>query len=534
MASRSRSKKIVAVDWDARTLRLVPANLGKKKVTILDPVAAPIPTDVDPSDPEQMGHFIRETLHAGKISARHAIVDIPRDQAILNTLSLPCHVPDELAGIVEIQIAKELPFPVADAVIDFTIGSVEPSAPTGDVLVAAVRREVLAQYEATFAAAGLKLDRIGLRPYANRIAVCEFLQHEVPDRVLFVDVRPLLTEINVLHDGALAFSRAASVTVTTEGLDRLKVEETEGPGSGIDGVFRPVGLPGDDGVSKSVRALVMDVSLSIDAYRAGDPGAVIDQVVIGGDTGTEEALAEAIQSELQIPTEIYNPASLLGCEPDEGAAVSAFAASFGLVLGHASDDEVHFDFLHPKKVVTKREKQLKAAPILAAAIALFPVAGILYLEMAHGHERAALKKVDEEIDALKKKARDEDWRDFKRLNAKIKEYDEDMHVCVDDLLDVMAHLPPTKDLVVDSIEFHQRVPAKSRKKKGKDGKIILETRSKESDTVLAMVAPALHDFRRPGHSKPRFRVSAKGGLSEHEGAEYPYQMKLEVFILDDE
>ena len=58
-----------------------------------------------------------------------------------------------MPGMVQIQIAKELPFSVADAVIDFAAPPAPAGATTADVLVAAVRREVLEQYEATVTAA---------------------------------------------------------------------------------------------------------------------------------------------------------------------------------------------------------------------------------------------------------------------------------------------------------------------------------------------------------------------------------------------
>ena len=87
-----------------------------------------------------------------------------------------------------------------------------------DVLVAAIRHDALSRYEATLSAAGLKLDRIGLRPYANKFAVSSLLRHAMPERVLLIDVGPTLTEINVFRDSFLAFSRAASVAVP-ESLD---------------------------------------------------------------------------------------------------------------------------------------------------------------------------------------------------------------------------------------------------------------------------------------------------------------------------
>ena len=58
--------------------------------------------------------------------------------------------------------------------------------------------------------------------------------------------------------------------------------------------------------------------------------------MIGGDVGIEERLAEAIQARLNITTELYNPATTFGWEPDEGAAASAFSATLGLVEPESS------------------------------------------------------------------------------------------------------------------------------------------------------------------------------------------------------
>ena len=154
MSARKPPNRLIALDWDTRNLRVVLARVGKKGVKIERLLSARIPPEVDPSDPEQMGAHIRSVLHHERVSTKFAIVDIPRDQVVLNTLHLPAAARDELPGMVQIQIAKELSFPVSEAVVDFTLGPAHEDGTTVDVLVAAVRTEVVQQYEATFAAAG--------------------------------------------------------------------------------------------------------------------------------------------------------------------------------------------------------------------------------------------------------------------------------------------------------------------------------------------------------------------------------------------
>jgi type IV pilus assembly protein PilM len=550
----SRTRKILAIDWDAKQLRIVHALLSKRGVKIDRLLSVAIPSDVDPASPESMGAFIRNALNQEDIHTRHAIVDIPRDQAILKTLTLPPADPESMAGVVRIQIAKELPFPVDGAVIDFAMEPIEPETSasqepgrherkTVDVLVAAVRHELRDQYVATLSAAGLRLDRIGLRPYANKVAVCRLLEHALPERVVFIDVRPSLTEIDVLKRGALAFSRAASVMIPEQVSDGpmllltrpAEKDELSGPRLALDsdsGEHPPAGGTREglgeppartsrpaSSLEKVINALVLEVTRSIEAYRAGDPGATIDHVVIAGDVGVEERLAEAIQFRVGLSTELYNPASTFGWEPDEGANAAAFSATLGLVLGHAETDVLHFDFLHPKRTGEAAKKRLRKAPVLAAVVLLFLAAGAIGLTQYRKDDRATLARIEAEIARLR--GNNADNRRFETLMEELRRFDAQQYVWVDVLYDVFSLLPPNRELVVNQLDLQQD-----------QGRVVLKTKSKERDTPLNLIRK-LEEFRRPGRERPRFKATM-GPQSERKGETYPFHQDLRIELLNDE
>ena len=543
----SRSKKILAIDWDVRNLRIVHALMSKRGVSIDRILTVAIPQGVDPASPDSMGKFIRSALDQEGIGTRHAIVDIPRDQAILKTLALPPADSESMAGIVRIQIAKELPFPVADAVVDFalepivekTIAESGDGSKSVDVLVAAVRQELRDQFVATFVAAGLKLDRIGLRPYANKVAVSRLLEFSMPERVLVIDVRPNLTEIDVLRRGSLVFSRAASVAVpdstTSTGLStspggndesdrpRLSIAssgDTSGDDSVTGGAFaNSAGAPRPlNPADKFVNAVLQEVSRSIEDYRAGDPGSTIDHVVIGGDVGFEERLAEAIQSKLNLTTELYNPAGTFGWEPDEGAAAAAFSATLGLVLGHAETDALHFDFLHPKRMGTAARNRLLKAPSVAAVIALFLLAGVVGVTQYRKEDRKILERIKNEITELENHRMEN--RKFDQLMDELRAFDAGQHVWVDVLYEALAKFPPNKELVIDHVDMQQD-----------QGRLVIKTRTKDRDTPLGVIRE-LEAFRRPDREKQRFKVTM-GPQSEKKGEEYPFSQELRVEVLND-
>ncbi len=523
MAARPPPRKVVAIDWDSRTLRVVHAFVGKRGIKIDRILSAAIPGDLELGNPELLGRHIRRVLDQEQISTRHAVVDIPRDQAILKSMTLPSLAPGELPGMVEIQIAKELPFPAGEAVIDFTS---TPAAEAGrsDVLVAAVRREVVRHYEATLDAAGLKLDRIGLRPYANALAVRELLKHAMPERVVFIDVRPNLTEIDVLRHGCLAFSRAASVVVPRDSgggrvAPRLSLVK-DLPGETGDEAEAPVtlGLIRPPEAGAVIASLLVEVTRSIEAYRASDPGAVIDQVVIAGDSGVEEALGEAIQKRLGTPTELYNPAGSFGWEPDEGAAAAGFSSTLGLVFGQAATGSLHFDFLHPKRRVSVAQERLRKAPIAAAIGVLFLTAGGVALAQFTKEDRRTLAAIEEKIGELE--GRRSENQKFAAFMEKVRGFDGEQHVWVDVLYDVIMTLPTTESLVITQLEMHQE-----------EGRLTVKTKAKDRNTATDAVR-RLEEFRRENRDRPRFKALA-GAQSEKKGEKYPSFQDLKVTILPD-
>ncbi len=520
MAVKTRSGKIVSIDWDVRSVRVVHASVSKRGVSIDRLLSAEIPADVHPSDPAQMGAHIRRVLEQERIKTRVAVVDIPRDQAILKALTLPSATVDDLPGMVEIQIARELPFPASEAVIDFV--STGPAADdSAGVLVAAIRREVLAHYEAVFEQAGLKLERVGLRPYANQVAVAELLKHAVPEHVLFIDVGPALTEIDVLRHGVLAFSRAASVVIPkalpaekqTGGLRlTLPAENT------LD--LDDMGVPRSGTSTDSViQTLVVEVMRSIEAYRSTDAGANIDHVVIGGDMGIEEALADALQKKLSVTTQLYNPATTFSWEPDEGTAAAAFASALGLVLSHASGSSLHFDFLDPKRTESQARRRLRMAPAAAAIALLFVSAAGIVIARTTKPDRDELARIEQSIEELEKN-RDE-YKKFQDIVHQVREFDGKQLVWVDVLYDVMQLMPPNEEWLITNIDMNQ-----------KERRIVLKTKAKNRDTPLTIVK-ALEAFRRDGKEKPRFEARA-GQQSEKRGEKYPFQQDLRITVLNDD
>lgn len=504
---------------------MVHAFVRKSSVRIDQVLSVAIPDDVDVNDAQSLGTLIRSALHEAGIGTKRALVDIPRHQANLYPLKLPRAAFEDLVQMVALQIPKELPFSVDQAAIDFAAPPETGEGETCDVLVAAVLKDTLAFYRRVFEHAGLKLERVGLRPYASHVAVNALLEATPHRHVLFVDVGPTATEIDVLRDKRLVFSRAANVEVPAES-DSVSLhvkprEETKVPESAEadDAAALKLDLSGGGGDSLGtdavVNELLIEVTRSIEAYRVTEAGAEMDHAVVGGSCDIEELLAEAIQKRFNITAQPYNPASCFGWEADRGAAAGAFAATIGLVLSQVQARSEQFDFLHPKRVETRAERGIKRAPIAATIVVLFLVAAVVGWVRGVKPQYETRAFLKGEIRDIKKKL--DSHNAFAKLVAVAEDFEKDQIIWLDVLRDVVATLPPHTEFVLKDIDVSE-----------KGRRIKMGFRAIDAEVASKLVQD-LEALRRPDGQTGLFK--AKLGTTSASGTGfYPHEGTLEVSV----
>ncbi|MCP4245451.1 MAG: pilus assembly protein PilM [bacterium] len=524
-------RRILSVDWDPRELRLVHARIRKEQVCIDDVLSVKMPDNIDLTSAEQLGQLLRQVLHHERIRCNHVIVDIPRDQVVLNTLTLPNVAVGDMAGMVELQIAKGLPFPVSEAVVDFAVPPDDDGGDQYDVPVGAVRKEVVAFYEQVCHNAGLKLERIGLRPYANKVAIGALLAGQTPERVLIVDVGPTLTEIDVLRRGQLVFSRAASVFVPPDIGKAVPLSSVDVARSGVislpdedEGEVEAEVIPFDAEIETGhrdltavVTDLMVEVTRSIEAYRGTDLGAEMDCVVVAGGTGIEERLAEAMQRRFGVHTETYNPTAILDGDRDRGAEAVGFSAALGLVLGHAGEGRLHFDFLHPKKQEAPGRAQLKKVPLVAAVVAVFVLFGGVLYTKGPAKKFAQIRALEEEI--ADTKARIKDNQPFIRMVGAAEKFEAEQIVWVDEMRSLVALLPDNKKVVLEQLHMVQR-----------DRRIKFGLRAKDGSQG-ATIVEQLEAYRPEGQEKPHYSAQ-RGPTGRAAKGDYRYDSNVTVRIVD--
>lgn len=445
------SRKLLCLDWDKRSLRILVTRAARGGVQIEDAHAHRIPPGVDADDPQTLGAFIAQVLARHGIRLKRVIVDVPRDRAVINRLTLPPTPLHELASAVRLQALKELPFPLEDAHIDFVVLQKEGGAAT-EVLLAAVRRETLERLRATCSAAGLELARLGLRPYANLVSV-QHLPGMSERRVMFIDVGPTASEIDVFRGGFLAFSRAANVAVPFSGGELVGEDSRVSSKADLSGAALS-----EEFESAAVNELLLEISRTLQAYRATEANAPVDQFVIAGGTGLEPALAQAVARRFNLPAVLFDPSGPLGVPPPDAVKLRSFSSVLGLAQGLTRTGQLEIDFLNPKKPVPRGQSLQKQLRLygLAAAVVLAALGTWVLHEFTQLN--AAIARLDEAVngegDSFRNRVRD--MVKVELRTAEVAHWEQEMAqtVWLDQLLWLTrSAVEPGRQMVISQVEF---------------------------------------------------------------------------------
>ena len=395
----SRRKKVgrfCALDFDGRQLRIVEAESSGGRTHIRKAVAADMPEGLDMADAPAVGEFVKYTLDQMHLAGTAVLMNVPRSKAVLKPLVLPpVSGPAELANMVRFQAAKELSFRPEEAVIDFTIEShygAQPAPedePQGEhVLVAAVQQPVREYYQQIAEAAGVRLLRLGLRPYANMRCVEAYAGTRARGRVALVHIAADETEIDVMEGGGLTFSRSAVIEIPPQPAE-------DQPTSG-----------------EAVATVVQEVARSLQSYMGVERGQGIEAIVLAGGTGIETQVAESLTARLNVPCEVLDLSAALELRETTPDA-SAFISAVGLAVGQGDADAPPFDFLNPKRPPVQRNvaKMLTVAGVAAVVlvvVAAFAGAGLHWYRAASQvseltEQLKRLKQANKKVIALRQR-----------------------------------------------------------------------------------------------------------------------------------
>jgi type IV pilus assembly protein PilM len=345
------SKETIGLDIGSSFLKVVQLKekKGMYELEAFDMLPLPPELIVEGSiiDSLRLMEAIKELMKKAKIRAKSTVVGIAGHAAvIIRRIVLPEMGEDELSESIKFEAEQYVPFDVEDVNIDFQILGPTEEPGQMDVMLVAVKKDIINEYTSAVKEAGLNAVVVDVNAFA--LGNMYEVNYEIePDRnVALVNIGANTINLNILKGGDSVFTRDSSMGsgIHTEALQKefnLSFESAERLKMG-EAVENVSDEEADAVLVAASDELIGEISRSLDYFRSTAFQEEIHEVVLSGGgalikgfpallterAGLEVKLAEPFKN-INIPGK-FDPAYIEDMSCMAGVAV-------GLALRRAGD-----------------------------------------------------------------------------------------------------------------------------------------------------------------------------------------------------
>jgi hypothetical protein len=390
--------RFLAIDWDQNQLHVVIGAAGGGRVKFHRALVWQEDKSPNPAEPEELGRVLRDRIKSAGVAPAPVLACIGRDRVILKDLRFPAVAAAEEPAVVRFQAVKELSDAPEDVVIDY-VGVAAPGATEQHAVTLIVRREIVAAYQKICQSAGLKLAALTPRPFATAAAVRKAVaEGNGAGALAVVVVAERWAEFCVVRGETLLLARSMNV----------------GPG-----------------LAAEVRR-----NLTVYAGLAGRPPVGALYIAGGG-----PELRERLEA-LDVPIHEFDPfAGAVGLDAPADSRGS-FAGAAGMLFARAESRGLPINFVQPRQPKPPSDPKNRRVAVVALALAVAVVVGILCCWTILHYARVKLVAVQQERDTIDRQlaAFRQDGKLFKALD------DWDSVVWLDELYDLTDRIPDVNAL----------------------------------------------------------------------------------------
>jgi type IV pilus assembly protein PilM len=364
---------------------------------------------------------VKELLSTRGIKAKQCNVAAAGYQVFSKVVKLPAVDNQKVRQIIHYEAQQNIPYPIEQAVWDFQILGTLPSGEV-EVLLVAIKSDVVEGLFRTAEAAGLKLDVVDASP----AALCNAFRYNYSDLegcTLLLDIGAKTTNVLLFEKGKF-FARSVNIgsnAITQEFAGEAKlafgkaeeIKVNEGF-VGLGGAYEEPENEHQAAVSKIARQvftrLHIQINQTIQFYRGQQGGSAPARVLLAGGGSTMPYTTEFFAEKLNVPVGYFNPFRKI--QVQEGLdlqELSKTAHSFGELVGMALRNVAQCPVelnLIPKSI-RAREAFNKRKPFFFATVASIAAVifgyGYFYGEVTK-IKREALAQMQEQLEPMKARA----------------------------------------------------------------------------------------------------------------------------------
>ena len=257
---------------------------------------------------------IKDLIQKHRIKTKHVVAGVSGHSVIIKRVNLPAMSDEELEESIQWEAEQYIPFDINDVYLDVQrVQTVADDPGQMEVLLVAVRKELVNEYQALIQQAGLIPAVIDVDAFALA-NMFEANYDEPSDTIAMVNVGASNINIHVLRRGVSAFTRDVNMggRQFTEEIQRtlnISYEEAEALKVGGDERDAHAVVPEEiERVLSSVGdTLATEIHRSLDFYLSTSSDTQLSRIYLSGGASRTPGLARAISNLTNLPTEVVDP-----------------------------------------------------------------------------------------------------------------------------------------------------------------------------------------------------------------------------------
>lgn len=342
--SAKKRSQVVAIDLGARTTKAVQVQRKGQGFELVSFACKDTPQSDKQLAPEALGDHLKAVMSDIGAKGKPLALVIGVGDTLLRHAELPLIPLSDMRMMLKFNSKNYLQQDFPEHTFDCHLlplapegGAVDPTKPPtkGRVLVGGIKNQSLAHYQAAAKSAGINLEML----IPSAIAPANAFEMAMPEvfskeTVALVDLGHDHSSISILRAGELVLFR-----VVTIGAKKITHGLAESMGvSDAEAEQIKVGLL--DEVQVAMQSLLMPLGRELRAsvdFIEHQQDKSVSQVYMSGASARSQFVVETLQSELMVPSQVWNPVSFmsLGLPPAQAAELEQAAPQLTVAIGGA-------------------------------------------------------------------------------------------------------------------------------------------------------------------------------------------------------
>jgi type IV pilus assembly protein PilM len=318
LTSFGRNGGFVALDIGSSSIKMVETSIERGGYRVLSLGVHPIPVDAIQNNmvvnPEPVVQAIRQLIKKSNVRSTKVVSAVPGRAVIMKKIQMPMQEESELEANIEFEANNVIPERMENVNLDYQVFNLADRGNKLDVLLVAVKKEIVNSYTDTIREAGLTPEVMDVDYFAmENMYEANYSSEPASGVVGLIHIGSRYTSITLLQNGVFTFTGDLPIggdeftdrlsrdfNLSTEAAENLKVTGLQGgnKGSDLEAMLKPV----SENIAAEVRRAV-----SLYGTVGSEESDALKTIYLSGGSAKVPGLPAIMEEQMGVPVHMTDP-----------------------------------------------------------------------------------------------------------------------------------------------------------------------------------------------------------------------------------